>query len=318
MELLVITNECSSPSLGGILSALRNGMNIIGIIVPIILIVMASINIALMLRNPDDKKGLNKVKNQFMAAAIVFFIPMFVNVLMQILGSNTTISDCWNNVKFSSSTTYYEIDQRNKNTLYSNPDDYEHGVPKETTTNEGEFTYDAIDGTARQIGDVVWDPNDVTKISNLTTQQLIGVLNAHGGKAKNFIPFASSLITVEHKYSVNVFFLLGVQALESGWYTSAISKNCNNLGGVRESKAHPSNGCGRNKGGGFAYFSSVAEFEDYHASLLHNKYLTPGASHYHGPTPSGVVVDYCPGCTSWPSSVTKIANSLFNDVAKVL
>ena len=271
-----------------------------------------------MMKNPDDKKGLTKVKNSFMAAAIVFFIPMFVNILMQILGSNTTISDCWNNVKFNSSSTYYEINPIKKNSILSNPDDYEHGVPKETPQENSEYTYDAIDGTAQQIGDVVWDPNDVTKISNLTAQQLVAVLNAHGGKAKNFIPYASSLITVEHKYSVNVFFLLGIQALESGWYTSAISKNCNNLGGVRESKAHPSNGCGRNKGGGFAYFSSVAEFEDYHASLLHNKYLTPGASHYHGPTPSGVVQDYCPGCTSWPSSVTSIANSLFKDVAKVL
>jgi len=317
MELLVISNDCSSPVLGSLLSVLRDGLNIIGIGVPILLIVMASVNIVRMIRNPDDNKGLSRIKNQFMAAAIVFFVPMFVNVLMQILGSNTTLSECWNNVKFSGSSTYYEIDPMKKNSIYNNPDDYEHGVPKETNS-EGEYTYDAIDGTARQIGDVVWDPNNVTKISNLTAQQLAAVLNAHGGKAKNFIPYASALITAEQKYSVNVFFLLGIQALESGWNTSAIAKNCNNLGGVRSSKKHPSNGCGSNSGGGFAYFSSVNEFEDYHASLLHNNYLTPGGSHFHGPTPQGVVVDYCPGCTSWPSSVTKIANSLFDDVSKVL
>lgn len=325
MYFLVATTDCSSPALAGVLVFVRNALNIICIAAPILLIIMGSVHLAKLLRNPDDKKGLNKIKNSFLAAIVVFFIPMFVNVLMQAMGSNTTISDCWNNANLSESQTYYELNSKNRNRVYTDPDEYQKGVPKPQTDNSdgsssdgGSYTYDPIDGTAQQIGDIVWDPNDVTKISNITVQQLTATLNAHGGKAKNFIPYASSLVTVEHKYSVNVFFLMGIQALESGWGTSAISRNCNNWGGVRESKAHPSNGCGRNSGGGFAYFSSVNEFNDYHASLLHRNYLTPGASHYHGPTPTGVVQDYCPGCTSWPSEVTSIANSLFKDVAKVL
>ena len=323
MYFLVATNECSSPALAGILSVIRNMLNIIGIAVPILLIVMSSINLAKMLKNPDDKKGISKIKNSFLAAIIVFFIPVFVNVLMQAMGSNTTISDCWNNASISGSNTYYELNNKKKNPVYTNPDDYQKGVkkPQNQSTGDGgdgSYTYDPIDGTAMQVGDIVWDPNDVTKISNITIQQLTALLNAHGGKARNFIPYASSLVTVEHKYSVNVFFLMGIQALESGWGTSAISRNCNNWGGVRESRAHPSNGCGSNHGGGFAYFSSVNEFNDYHAALLHNNYLTPGASHYHGPTPQGVVQDYCPGCTKWPAEVTSIANSLFKDVSKVV
>ena len=164
----------------------------------------------------------------------------------------------------------------------------------------------------------MWDPTNLNRISNLTSAQLVAVLNSHGGKAKNFIPYASRLITTEQKYSVNVFFLIGVEALESGWITSTISKNCNNLGGVRESKSRPSNGCGSNSGGGFAYFNSVEEFIDYHGKMLHNNYLTPGGTYYEGATPQGVVVHYCPGCTTWPSTVIKIANSLFDDVEKVL
>ena len=66
---------------------------------------------------------------------------------------------------------------------------------------------------------------------------------------------------------------MGVEALESGWITSAISRNCNNLGGVCSSSSHPSNGCGSNSNCSFAYFKSVNEFVDYHANMLSKNYL---------------------------------------------
>ena len=203
------------------------------------------------------------------------------------LNTGYSISACWNSAdSYSSDSKYLDIDGNKKKSIYS--DGYEKGDPsKKTDSSDSSSDSDTpIDGTATKIGDVVYDPNDVTKISNLTTAQLIQILKTTKKykKAVNFIPLASALITAEHKYQVNVFFLLGIEATESGWYTSPISKNCNNLGGVRESKAHPSYGCGRNKGGGFAYFNTVEEFIDYQASLLHNHYLTPGGKHYNGIT----------------------------------
>ena len=320
MNFLLATTECSSPALGGFLVFVKNVLNIIGIIIPILLIITAAIRIAQIVRNPDDKKGLVRVYTTVVSAVIVFFIPVFVNILMSVLDSNTTISDCWNSSNISESKTYYELNTREKNKVYIDPDEYEKGKPKpkEEFNSNTYNSSETIEGTAKQIGDVVWDPNDVTKISNLTSQQLAAILNDYGGNAKNLIPYASAYITAEHKYNVNVFFLIGIEALESGWGTSAISKGCNNLGGVRESSAHPSNGCGSNSGGGFAYFSSVNEFIDYHASMLNKYYLTPGGDYYNGPTPSGVVVSYCPGCSEWPTAVTTIANELFNSVSKVI
>ena len=315
-------NACSSPALAAFLRAARNIMNLFSIIVPILLLVMASIHLIRLMKDPDDKKGLPRLRNSAIAAAVIFVIPAFANAVMGWLDDSFTVTACWNAANYSYSTTYIDPYGKEKSKFYNDPSDYEKGSPKPTTsTGTGTSTYDPsqhIDGTAQQVGDVVWDPNDVTKISNLTTAQLIAILNKHGGKATNFIPYASTLITTEQKYHVNVFFLIGIEALESGWCTSRISKNCNNLGGVRESKAHPSNGCGSNAGGGFAYFNTVNEFIDYHGSMLHNNYLTPGGKYYNGPTPSGVVVKYCPGCTSWPGSVTSIANSLFKHVKEVL
>jgi flagellum-specific peptidoglycan hydrolase FlgJ len=246
-------------------------------------------------------------------------IPVFVNAVMGMLGENFSVSACWKSVKNPSGrSTYISPYETKKQKVIPNPDDYEKGKKRENPTGDSSYTGEVIEGTAQQYKDVVWDSTNVTRISNLTSTQLIAVLNAHGGKAKNFIPYAQGLITAEQKYSVNVFFLIGIEALESGWCTSKISQNCNNLGGVRESKAHPSNGCGSNKGGGFAYFNTVNEFIDYHGNLLHNKYLTPGGPYYNGKTPSAVVIKYCPGCSNWPREVTSIANSLFKHVKEVL
>ena len=311
-------SECSSPALLPILSTVKRILGIIGIIAPILLIVMGSIRLIKLVENPEDKKGLPKLRNSFVAAAVIFLIPVIVNAAMYMLDDTFVISECWNNASYSSKSTYISPYDQTRTKMFTDPDEYEKGEPKKTNGPSSGYISETIDGTAQQVGDVVWDPTNLNRISNLTSAQLIAILNAHGGKARNFIPYASTLITTEQKYHVNVFFLIGVEALESGWITSNISRNCNNLGGVRESKNHPSNGCGRNSGGGFAYFNSVNEFIDYHGSMLHNNYLTPGGKYYHGATPSGVVVSYCPGCSSWPGSVTSIVNSLFKHVKDVI
>lgn len=319
----ILEVSCSSPALGAALSAFKKIIGLIQIIVPIILMIGLMIHITNLLKNPDDAKIKKKAINSVIAAAMVFFIPMFFNLLMSALGENYSFSACWNSISDPGTATDYvdPYEGQKKSGFITNSDEYEKGEKKQSTGGGGSSTYnpgEVIEGSAQQIGDVVWDSTNVTRISNLTSTQLIGILNAHGGKARNFIPYAQALITTEHKYSVNVFFLIGVDALESGWITSRISKNCNNLGGVRESKAHPSNGCGRNSGGGFAYFNSVPEFIDYHGSLLHNKYLTPGGPYYEGTSPYSVVKHYCPGCTSWPGSVISIGNSLFKHVPQVI
>lgn len=319
LEVLTMASECSSPILAVVLRVVKNLLSLIQIIVPILLMVGIVMNLIKMMQNPDEKKNFSKIKNSALAAAIIFFIPVIMNALMSMLGENYNISLCWNNVSdYYSEATYIKTTDKKGVSIFQDPDTYEKGTPKSSTGTGTVDLGEEIDGTAKQVGDVVWDPTNLNRISNLTSAQLVAVLNSHGGKAKNFIPYASRLITTEQKYSVNVFFLIGVQALESGWITSKISKNCNNLGGVRESKSYPSNGCGSNSGGGFAYFNSVEEFIDYHGKMLHNNYLTPGAKYYEGATPQGVVVHYCPGCTHWPSTVIKIGNSLFDDVEKVL
>lgn len=314
ISIIDIVSECSNPGISILLSTARKLLNLIQIIVPIILIISLTITFTQLISNPEEKKIKSKIKNQFLAAAIVFFIPMLINAVMSLLGTSFSLSACWNMIPdLSTQNNYISPSSVNRKSILVNQDAYEKGNPR-ATTSSGEV----IEGKAQQIGDVVWDSGDVTRISNLTSTQLVGILKAYGGNAENFIPYATNLITAENKYNVNVFFLLGVEALESGWVTSPISRNCNNLGGVCESTEHPSNSCGSNSNCSFAHFDTVGDFIDHHAKMLHNNYLTPGGLYYHGTTPSAVVTNYCPGCSTWPKLVTEIADSLFNKTSSVL
>jgi hypothetical protein len=316
IEVLEIVSECSSPALSGVLKVAKNVLKLIQVIGPIVLIVATTLNLIKLMTNPEEKKLLKKAINSALAAVILFAVPTLINATMGMLDESFSVSACWNNIgDYNGTNSYISTSDVDKKSVVNNQSDYAKGEEK-TTTSSTDST--VIEGTAQSIGDVVWDSSDVTKISNLTSAQLIGVLNAYGGNAKNFVPYASGLITAEHKYSVNVFFLIGVEALESGWITSSISRNCNNLGGVCSTSSHPSNGCGSNSTCSFAYFNSVNSFIDYHASMLHTNYLTPGGSYYHGTTPSAVVTDYCPGCSEWPGNVTSIANGLFSKVSSVV
>ena len=313
IQILDMSSKCSDPALSATLKITKNMIRFIGMIVPIVLMTMAVINLIKMVANPDEKKNISKIRNSFIAAIVVFMVPVGVNVVMQMLDESFTVSSCWNSAgDYSGPHRYIKLsDSRKRSNIFIDPSAYENGEQKE------DDSASTIEGSAQKVGDVVWDVNDVTKISNLTSTQLVGILNAYGGDAKNFIPYASNLITAEQKYGVNVFFLIGLEAFESGWITSAISRSCNNLGGVCESSSRPSNGCGYNSNCSFAKFSSVGEFIDYHGNFLKNSYLTPGQGYYEGKSISQVyTVHYCPGCSS--SSIKEIGDGLFSKVSSVL
>ncbi len=120
---------CSSETLPGILSIVKRIMILIQIVVPILLIVFASISLIKLLKNPEEKNGIKKIINQFIAAVIIFFIPLLVNVVMILAGDSNEISSCWNNAseKIILSTTYSPIEEKEKKKFIPNAKDYEAG-----------------------------------------------------------------------------------------------------------------------------------------------------------------------------------------------
>lgn len=120
--------KCNDASLAGILSIVKNIMLLIQIIVPVILIISGIISFTQLMMNPDEKNGLKKLMNKFLAAATVFIIPMIINVVMGICGENYNFSSCWvnagdygfNNSEYNSSNDGTKKDKTKINGDYKN------------------------------------------------------------------------------------------------------------------------------------------------------------------------------------------------------
>ena len=351
IEVLDVVEGCSSPTLSLIIDILKNVFLIMQIVGPIALIIVITLDFMKLMTNPDDKKTKERIKNSIFATLFLFLIPFIINITMTLLGNSFSISACWNSATSyqpSSEGNYSTDDGKRKKIINSDSNTYDKGLDDGDDNSSGNGNSPtptitpypgssptttktpspgssptpsqspSVDGTATSIGDIVYDPNDVTKISNITAAQLTAVLNsAFTPKAKNFIPYVNDLIAVEHKYSVNVFFLLGIQAYEASWASSDLAKRCNNLGGIKSSP-RSSRKCTGQNGKQYAYFNSVGDFIDYQGELLSTKYLKPGGSYYYGKSIKAVCTKYNSGRENWTNTVTEISTKLFNTVKKIM
>ena len=127
---------CSSPALGAILSMIKRAINIIQIIVPILLMISLIFTFIKLMNDPDNKKLLPRIKNAALATVIVFMIPVFVNVVMSMLGENFSVSACWNSIHHTSSRPTYinPYGDKQNQMIINNPDDYEKGNPRKQGT----------------------------------------------------------------------------------------------------------------------------------------------------------------------------------------
>lgn len=91
------------------------------------------------------------------------------------------------------------------------------------------------------------------------------------------------------KYSINEVFFCGLISAESGWNIASNHRSTNNYTSLMS-------------GGKLIHYGSLEQGLDASAKVLHDKYLTPGGSFYHGATISGVARCYCPE-SSWPGLV---------------
>lgn len=92
-----IESCCSDYGIATYLYVLKQALNIIHFVVPILLIIMAAVQIFKMLTSPDDPQGkkMKSLLNKFIAAILIFFIPFIVNLAVSIMPESFSISSCW-------------------------------------------------------------------------------------------------------------------------------------------------------------------------------------------------------------------------------
>ena len=166
---------------------------------------------------------------------------------------------------------------------------------------------DSCTGTAN------FDPNDLTKPSNLTVSELTQTITKYAEgrdpRVKNFIPLAPAFIKAEKDYGVNAIGIMSIDAHESGWASEKLARLCNNLGGYRGKGSRP---CSvSNHEGGFSGYNSKEEFIDKQASKLKTNYLTPGGKFYNGKGLRGISQKYLTGGKDhWVNNISKIGTTM--------
>ena len=136
---------CQSSIMSNFIAIAKGIIYLICIIVPILLILSLTIKLVQLVNNPDEKKVPKNILNSLLAAIIIFFIPIIINVVINISSSNANDSEefnflvCWKNAKmtsFSSSTKYLSpTEEEKKKNVIHNKDEYEKGTSNNNNSN---------------------------------------------------------------------------------------------------------------------------------------------------------------------------------------
>ena len=151
--------------------------------------------------------------------------------------------------------------------------------------------------TEKKVVTVQSDKNDVTKLSNISEQELSDRLE--GTKLAGLAP---SILLAEQKYHINAIFLTSLIINNSNWGNSIRTTNNNNLTNINVTD---------NKSMG-SHFYSKEDCIDYTAVLLAAEYLDKDGLYYEGKSIENISTHYCNGSSSWTDNVTSITQELLN------
>lgn len=141
---------------------------------------------------------------------------------------------------------------------------------------------------------VVFNPNDVTEVSNISVKQMRQIL-----QDTDLQEFAPVYVRIEKELHINAIAICALSALESGWGTSKRAKEDHNYTGfgVYSDEAE-----GINAASGEENLLMTAKH-------IRKKYLTKGAVYDNGPSLVGINTMYCVGDT-WAYKITDIGYRL--------
>lgn len=129
-------NCCNDYGLVTIIDITRKILELIQLVVPILLLVMITVQLVKMVANPEDKKDPKKLANRVIATFVCFFLPTIADVLVSLLPNSFTLSSCWENAKISreisanSPLVYIKVTDRDPYSII-NENEYDPGNEKE-------------------------------------------------------------------------------------------------------------------------------------------------------------------------------------------
>lgn len=314
-----ITDSCIS--ILGVLFFIREIIKIVIFIIPIALIVMLSIDFTKGVISFDfkDDKTIKYVTKRVIYTVVLLLIPITIFSAFKVLGVIVTDSEsCWAYVGENSvADIKAKVAAKHEKVKKETQDLIKEVAKKSSLTVKDKKTVrtivetstsdEANDNSTTNSGNITLDWNDLSKTSNIgSSANLTKALN-QTKNLKKWALYAVDLYNSEQENNVNVFFLIGLEAHESGLMKSAISKDCNNLGGVRNKPYCSGHGTYRK-------FNNKKDFIKYHAKLLGNSYIKKGRKSL-----SKIKGTYCGSgsdCSDWIPGTKKFGNQVYNQAKK--
>lgn len=134
---------CTDYGLLTVLDVMRQILDLIQLIAPIILMVGLGIQFTQLLVNPDDKKKQKALLNKFIAALLCFFVPFLVNLSLSLVPEEIgsfQLGACWDTARVSrevlkkENSAYVATTDREPKTFVISPGEYD---DPEVTHQEG-------------------------------------------------------------------------------------------------------------------------------------------------------------------------------------
>ena len=134
---------CTDYGLLTVLDVMRQILDLIQLIAPIILMVGLGIQFTQLLVDPDDKKKQKALLNKFIAALLCFFVPFLVNLSLSLVPEEIgsfQLGACWDTARVSrevlkkENSTYVATTDREPKTFVIDADEYDE---PEVTHQEG-------------------------------------------------------------------------------------------------------------------------------------------------------------------------------------
>ncbi len=126
--ILDLVSLCSDPVLTKILSIIKNVLDKIQLVGPIIGIIALIINLIKLMASPEEKKYKSSIKNWAIAIVMLFLLPVIIDVVMSMLLStigesneNFQLATCWESVSETSNSksNYYATSNNKKSNFFS-------------------------------------------------------------------------------------------------------------------------------------------------------------------------------------------------------
>ena len=205
-------------------------------------------------------------------------------------------------VNSKTSNTYYTNVNSFVKDISSNDENISLGTKLENKKKENNLIETDINYYKEEINriknleNIVFDSNDVTKLSNITVRDAQIML-----EGTNLYDLAEYFVEAEQTYEVNAIFIMSICALESGWGTSHRAMTDNNLTGLG---VYSDSSTGLNS-------DTKRDNILLTTKILKENYLTPSGPYYNGVSTDAVNQRYCVTPT-WGTNTSNIGNKLYN------